>query len=264
MLQRSILSAVGIGAVFLASATAGQSVSGAGGEANGTAILAEPTPGFAVTNVTCDDQNSATPSSGDAQSRVASFHIDDGESVTCTFTIAAARRESSTTAPGTTTPGSAAPGSGGTNPFQDPDKGFTDFPMPDDLPPAAGSFPVPKAGPWDVTNFTGRMACGTFINKNLKPSRESGVLEVLDGGGTIIGTGLSEGTAPITMHAVAGITGRYAGNVGGTQDGIPMTIEFFWQLITDEWISGYLTSQVSQQGMTCNMFRPFELKYSGT
>ncbi len=74
---------------------------------------------------------------------------------------------------------------------------------------------------------------------------------------------MSEGTAPLTMHAVPAITGRYTGSVGGSQDGIPMTIEFIWQLVTDEWIIGYLTSTVNASGMTCNMFRTYELEYAG-
>lgn len=37
----------------------------------------------------------------------------------------------------------------------------------------------------------------------------------------------------------------------------------FWQLVTDEWIIGYLTSHVDTQGMTCNLFRTCELRYTG-
>jgi hypothetical protein len=99
------------------------------------------------------------------------------------------------------------------------------------------------------------------INKELKPSQESGSIEVKDCGRTLVGTGLSDDTAPITMRAVEDMNGRYIGSVGGVQDSIPMTIDFVFQLVTDEWITGYLKSEISQQGMTCNMSRPVELRY---
>lgn len=65
----------------------------------------------------------------------------------------------------------------------------------------------------------------------------------------------------MTMRAVDANSGRYTGSVGGSQDGIPMTIEFTWQLNNNEWIVGELSSEVIQQGMTCNMSRPYELKF---
>jgi hypothetical protein len=56
----------------------------------------------------------------------------------------------------------------------------------------------------------------------------------------------------------------YRGTVGGSQDGIPMTIEFVWQVRDEKRISGSLSSSVSQQGMTCNMSRTYELAYGGS
>ena len=102
-----------------------------------------------------------------------------------------------------------------------------------------------------------------MINMPLRPSQETGVLEIRDCGWTVIGTGLADDTAPLTMRAVDATSGRYTGSVGGSQDGIPMMIDFTWQLESDEWIVGDLSSEVTQQGMTCQMSRPFELKYAG-
>jgi hypothetical protein len=121
---------------------------------------------------------------------------------------------------------------------------------------------VPKAGHWKVSNLAGRMVCGNMINMPLTPSQETGTLEISDCGWTVVGTGMAEDTAQLTMRAVDQSSGRYTGTVGSAQDGIPMTIEFSWKLNTDEWIVGELKSQVTQQGMTCNMSRPFELKYA--
>ena len=114
-----------------------------------------------------------------------------------------------------------------------------------------------------MNNLPGSMVCGSMINMPLSPSREQGVLEVTDCGWTVIGTGMAEDTLPVTMRAVDASSGRYAGSVGGVQDGIPMTINFTWQLNSDEWIVGDLSSEVTQQGMTCRMSRSFELKYAG-
>ena len=58
-------------------------------------------PGWALTAIVCDDQNSLTPSSGDIGSATAKFNVDPGETVTCTFTDAMPKltvAKSSTTA----------------------------------------------------------------------------------------------------------------------------------------------------------------------
>jgi hypothetical protein len=41
--------------------------------------------GWAVTDISCDDGSSASPSSGDVAGGVATFNVDPGETVTCTF-----------------------------------------------------------------------------------------------------------------------------------------------------------------------------------
>jgi len=90
------------------------------------------------------------------------------------------------------------------------------------------------------------------------------MLEIKDCGWTVVGTGMAEGTAPLTMRAVDAGSGRYTGAVGGEQDGIPMMINFSWQLNSAESINGDLRSEVTQQGMTCIMSRPFEMRYTGS
>ena len=51
-----------------------------------TATEDDPTPAFDLTAITCDDGGSATPSSGDVGTRRATFNLDPGETVKCTFT----------------------------------------------------------------------------------------------------------------------------------------------------------------------------------
>jgi hypothetical protein len=51
-----------------------------------TSTEANPTPAFDLTGIVCDDGASATASSGSLATRTATFKLDPGETVTCTFT----------------------------------------------------------------------------------------------------------------------------------------------------------------------------------
>ncbi|MGD8532253.1 MAG: hypothetical protein PVI02_08215 [Gammaproteobacteria bacterium] len=198
-----------------------------------------------LVSISCDDSASATPSAAVLERREAIFRLDAGETVTCVFLYRGGDLAESSAGGVPVPPGGpdAAP-SGGSADCEAPEM-------------------VPRAGSWLVSNFAGRMVCGSMINMPLSPSQETGVLEIRDCGWTVIGTGLADDTAPLTMRAVDATSGRYTGSVGGSQDGIPMMIDFTWQLESDEWIVGDLSSEVTQQGMTCQMSRPFELKYAG-
>jgi len=218
-------------------------------------------PGLVLVNVRCDDGTSASPSHGEVGARTATFNLDSGESVTCVFLYRSPELAGGGTQPGAPDtpggPGGAVPG--GDEPVG-PGGGSS---AGDDVDSCESPDLVPKAGRWNVTNLAGRMVCGSMINMALKASRETGTLEIRDCGWTVVGIGMAEDTAPLTMRAVDATSGRYAGAVGGEQDGIPMTIEFNWELNSDESIVGELHSEVTQQGMTCNMSRPFELRYAG-
>lgn len=51
-----------------------------------TASEDDPTPGFDLTSVSCNDGQSLSISTGDVSSRSATFRLDPGETITCTFT----------------------------------------------------------------------------------------------------------------------------------------------------------------------------------
>jgi hypothetical protein len=51
-----------------------------------TSTEADPTPAFDLTGISCDDGSSATASTGNVGTRTATFKLDPGETVTCTFT----------------------------------------------------------------------------------------------------------------------------------------------------------------------------------
>ena len=221
-----------------------------------TTTEVDPAPDFELTEVECDDSASATASSGDPVTRSAIFNVDPGETVTCTFIHE--------TDDSPTGGGNGASTGGGVNPFEQPDRYLADFPLPDPLPPDAGSAAVPKAGPWVATNFEGELDCGITSQTIPASPSETGTLEVLDGGQTVIGTSLQEDqAAPITMSADPAINGRYAGSVDGVQEEAPVTIDYYWQVVTEEYIVGYLISSFTSEGVTCAVYRPYELRYNG-
>lgn len=129
---------------------------------------------------------------------------------------------------------------------------------------SAGSCVCPKEGKWTVTNHPGTMVCTGAMTMSvpLQPSTGSGTLETRDGCATVVAKGVAEDEATLEMHATDGCA--YRGSVGGSQDGIPMTIEFTWNVADDERVTGNLKSSVSQRGMTCNMSRTYELRFSGS
>lgn len=238
-----------------------------------TTTEVDPAPDFDLTAVECDDGSSNTVSLGDAATRTAIFNIDPGETVTCTFTNSEPTAVVSPTVvaggsgSGSSTSGddgSGPTGGRGINPFQDPDDLFDDFPLPADLPPGSGTFNAPKAGPWSVTNFAGQMNCGSMGLPIAASPPETGVLEVLDGGNTLVGTGLQDAQgASITLRADPNINGRYTGTFQGMEQGVPVTINYFWQVVTDEYIVGFLTASVTAEGVSCAVYRSFEMHFSG-
>lgn len=93
----------------------------------------------------------------------------------------------------------------------------------------------------------------------LEPSRAAGHVEVLSDGRTLRGTGFGY-LSPLTMSPDPEVTGRYAGSTTGFQGRIPVTIDLHWQLVTDQWIIGYLRSPAADGA--CSMTQTFEIQYA--
>lgn len=108
------------------------------------------------------------------------------------------------------------------------------------------------------------MDCGWFSLAIPANAPESGVLEVLNGGQTLIGTGLQdvEGVS-ITLNADPDVNGRYTGAIQGMEQGVPVTINHFWQVVTDDILVGYPTAGVTAEGVNCSVYRSFEMIYTG-
>jgi hypothetical protein len=138
------------------------------------------------------------------------------------------------------------------------------FTLPSDLPANAGSFSVPKAGLWSTTHFGGQMDCGGFAMDIPPGPSENVTLEFLEDDDTLIVTGFGEsGELSATMTAVPDIRGRYTGSFEIIEEGIPVTFEYEWQLVTDEYIIGIIVGTISSEGVTCNINRPFQMIYLG-
>lgn len=170
--------------------------------------------GYSLTAVSCNDPASSRRSSGDVSTKRATFEIEDGETVTCTFQLGVEL-----------------------------------------------ACICPIEGRWNVVNHTGSMACTGAVNMTvpLKASTGQGNLEVNDSCDTIVASGMTEDEADIVMRPNSDCS--FSGTVGGSSDGIPMTIEFRWTLENSKRITGDLKSNVTNPGMTCRMSRTYELDY---
>ena len=245
--------------VVSGSVAAGQSISQSGVQPGAyTAWETGGVPAYELVDITCDDDNSA----GYTNTRTARFIIESGESVACVFLYR--HREIIDEQPPA--------------PADDPEPQSPqpeDSPAPEpDPPPIPGEGPtpseeacnrpdmVPREGVWMVSNLPGSMICGP-MTLPLAPSQEPGTLTVMDCGWTVVGSGFSEDTADLVMKATDQSGRQYRGTVGGSQDGIPMTIHFDWNLQSDAYITGSLFSEVTQQGMTCRMVRDYEMRFTG-
>ncbi|MCB1559964.1 MAG: hypothetical protein KDI75_02495 [Xanthomonadales bacterium] len=209
--------------------------------------------GYKLVQIRCDDLDSANVSTGDLGARRASFAVDRGESVTCTFLLE--MRDDDDRGPGDSSQTDGGDGEpGGSNP---PDGSN---------PPGGEEAPActcPKEGRWRVNNHVGSMICsGPFsMNLPLAADSDTGRLIVNSDCSKVHADSMGDDEADIDMLLQPDCS--WKGSVGGERDGIPMTIHFRWSVESETRITGDLYSTVSQQGMTCNMKRTYELDFEG-
>lgn len=95
-------------------------------------------------------------------------------------------------------------------------------------------------------------------------STKTGILEVLDDDQTVIGTSLLDAQAgSITMKAIPSMNGCYFGAFEGREQGDPVTINYYRQVVTDAYAVSFLTWCATVEGITCAIYRPFEMIYNG-
>jgi hypothetical protein len=129
--------------------------------------------GWDVSDVTCDDGNSARPSTGDRTARTASFAIEAGESVICTFTNT---KRGTLTITKETDPASDpqdfafTPTGDGLSPFSlDTDSGNTAFPASRSFVLTPGTYSVSETLPESGWDFT-RVSCTSASGQSVVPA----------------------------------------------------------------------------------------------
>jgi hypothetical protein len=146
------------------------------------------------------------------------------------------------------------------NPFEDPDPETEElYPQPDPLPEDAPTATVPREGTWVVYNQAGNMSCagGLALSLDALPP-ENGTIEVLEDGALSMTGGMAEVTS-LTATPNPDVLGLYTASTGVQN----VTIDFYFQVVTAEHIIGYLLGTASEQGVTCDVYRPFTMDYGG-
>lgn len=144
------------------------------------------------------------------------------------------------------------------NPFDDPDPDLADLPLPDDLPPGAGTFAAPREGTWLAGNGAGSVTCDGFSIPLPPTSGDSGTLALTDDG-FIFGAG----DISIELFPVDGITGRYTGTVTTVEEGIAFTSDLVLQVVTDTLMVGSWAGSFEADGTTCSAQRSLEMTFTG-
>lgn len=236
---------------------------------------AEPGPDFELTAIDCNDIDGISPFNGDTATRSTIYDLESGELITCTYLFTWQDEDGSN--PGGTTGGGpddggdgvdegegGSPPSGGINPFIDPDVDFERFPLPNPIPPDAGTYLKPREGNWTVYNPAGEMDCGVTTLALPAGPPDTDFIDVAADGLSLVGSGVADaGLVEITLFVDPVINGRFVGSLELVQDGTPVTINYFWQVVTPEYVVAFLTSAVTAEGISCSLYRPFYMEFVG-
>ena len=185
-------------------------------------------PWLTLVAVTCDDQQSAVASTGSVAMRAANFHIEEGETVTCTFVYDA----------------------------------FERFMLPDELPPGFGDAFIPLEGIWGVTNLGGSIQCPGLMSRDLTgDDYNQGTLTVHEAGARLFGEAHDDDAQDMMMFRVPTVPGRYNGWAVERHEGQNVLVYFAVQFITEELMVGYGAGDMRAEGVHCRLYRPFEMRW---
>ncbi len=181
------------------------------------------TAGYTLTDIRCDDQKSPNPSIGKLENGAAIFRIEESETVTCEFVLS--KRDAVVARSGV-------------------------------------DCICPKEGRWNAQNLEGSMDCkGAFVmNRKFKPVRDNGIILVMEEDcSSLFGDSTTKKEADALMTRVDGC--GYKGTFESEEEGVDMVIDVIWTIESPERITGEMTSSTSQMGITCDLYRPFELTF---
>jgi len=179
--------------------------------------------GYSLTEIRCDDEQSADPSMGKMENSAAIFRIESSETVTCEFVLSK---------------GAVAVTRSG-----------------------AGCI-CPTEGRWNAQNLAGSMDCrGAFVlNRKLKPVKDNGIILVMeDDCSQLFGDSTTQKEADALMTRADDCT--YRGVFESEEEDVDMVIDVVWTIESPERITGEMSSTHSQMGITCDYYRPFELTF---
>ncbi len=179
--------------------------------------------GYELTEIRCDDQDSADPSVGRLDNAAAIFRLGASEAVTCEFVLEQRKVGGRRT---------------------------------------GADCLCPEEGRWNVQNLEGSMDCrGAFaLNRKLEPVRDSGIILVVrDDCSQLFGDSATKKEEDTLM--TRGGDCRYTGVFEDEEGNVDMVIDVVWTIESRERITGEMSSSTSQMGITCDYYRPFELTF---
>ena len=127
---------------------------------------------------------------------------------------------------------------------------------------SAAQCACPKEGIWKVQNLEGWMDCTGPVNlkQTLKEVKDDGTVWILEEDcSRVFGEASRKKDEDVVMTRNESC--GYAGRINGEENGVNMSINVTWTIEGEEFISGEMHAKPSLQGMTCEYFRPFEIKF---
>ena len=108
------------------------------------------------------------------------------------------------------------------------------------------------------------MDCGAFSTTLSRGETDTGRIQVKGHGSRLIASGIAEaGKTRIVLNAAKKRPGRWTGKLKTKVEGSNATINYVFDLVTEERIKGTMRARVKAAGQTCTLKRGFKLTYLG-
>lgn len=127
----------------------------------------------------------------------------------------------------------------------------------------ADSCSCPKEGAWKAQNLKGWMNCTGPVNikQTLAPVKDEGTIWVLDEKCTSIFSEASRKQDEDILMNRKEDSCDFSGTVSGDANGVQMVIDVNWPRPGEVYIEGDMSSKPSFQGMTCEYYRPYQIRF---
>ena len=129
--------------------------------------------------------------------------------------------------------------------------------------PRTGSDCVcPKEGHWEMPNLEGKFECrgAALLNRKLKKNTKWGTTVMMkEDCSVIFGDGKKKKDEEGLVSLVEGC--GYEGVIEAEEQGVKVAFDVVWAVHSPEHITGEMTGTLSHTGITCDIFRPFEMNW---